>query len=167
VPNFFRTLFRRKLVIWFLIAEILRDYWLSGPYGRNWQFLWAAADVPKWAVVVMIGIFFIGIWGLLMGILIRQSSSLSSDSTLTIGRLLQDPLMAPARLRRRPWRAQVVPDVVGNFGNGSVHPVGWSRRPVHVSLAFHLNVSCLMLVAVPVCGFGSVFSTPCKVSVWV
>lgn len=31
VPNFFKTLFRRKLVIWFFIAEILRDYWLAGP----------------------------------------------------------------------------------------------------------------------------------------
>ncbi|WVQ83663.1 hypothetical protein IAT38_005806 [Cryptococcus sp. DSM 104549] len=73
VPNFFKTLFRRKLVIWFLVSEILRDYWLSGPYGRNWQFLWAAADVPTWAVVVMIAIFFIGIWGVLLGILIRYS----------------------------------------------------------------------------------------------
>ncbi|RXK40574.1 alpha-1,3-glucan synthase [Tremella mesenterica] len=73
VPNFFHTLFRRKLVIWFLISEILRDYWLSGPYGRNWQFLWAAADVPKWAVVVMIAIFFIGVWGMIMGLLIRYS----------------------------------------------------------------------------------------------
>jgi alpha-1,3-glucan synthase len=31
VPNFFKTLFRRKLVIWFLISGVLRDYWLSGP----------------------------------------------------------------------------------------------------------------------------------------
>lgn len=30
VPNFTRTLFRRKLVLWFLASEILRDYWLSG-----------------------------------------------------------------------------------------------------------------------------------------
>ncbi|ORY31635.1 putative alpha-glucan synthase [Naematelia encephala] len=73
VPNFFKTLFRRKLVIWFLIAEVLRNYWLSGPYGRNWQFLWAASDVPKWVVVVEIAVFFIGVWGLLMGILIRYS----------------------------------------------------------------------------------------------
>lgn len=29
VPHFLKTLFRRKLVIWFLISEILRDYWLS------------------------------------------------------------------------------------------------------------------------------------------
>ncbi|KAK8853442.1 hypothetical protein IAR55_004148 [Kwoniella newhampshirensis] len=73
VPNFFKTLFRRKLVIWFLISEILRDYWLSGPYGRSWQFLWSAAAVPKWAVVIMIAIFFVGVWGLLMGLLIRYS----------------------------------------------------------------------------------------------
>ena len=72
MPNFFRTLFRRKLVIWFLISEVLRDYWLSGPYGRNWQFLWAGADVPKWVVVVEIAVFFVGIWGLFMGLLIRE-----------------------------------------------------------------------------------------------
>lgn len=30
VPNFIRTLFRRKIVVWFLASEILRDYWLSG-----------------------------------------------------------------------------------------------------------------------------------------
>jgi hypothetical protein len=41
--------------------------------GRNWQFLWQAAAVPKWAVVVLIVIFFIGIWGILMGILIKYS----------------------------------------------------------------------------------------------
>lgn len=73
MPNFFRTLFRRKLVIWFLISEILRDYWLSGPYGKNWQFLWSASDVKRWAVVIEIAVFFIGIWGLLMGVLIRYS----------------------------------------------------------------------------------------------
>ncbi|WVW86411.1 hypothetical protein I302_108457 [Kwoniella bestiolae CBS 10118] len=73
VPNFFKTLFRRKLVIWFLVSEILRNYWLSGPYGRNWQYLWNASDVARWAVVIMIIIFFIGIWGLFMGILIKYS----------------------------------------------------------------------------------------------
>jgi hypothetical protein len=30
VPNFLKTLFRRKLVLWFLGSEILRNYWLSG-----------------------------------------------------------------------------------------------------------------------------------------
>jgi alpha-1,3-glucan synthase len=37
VPGFLKTLFRRKLVLWFLASELLRDYWLSGPYGRNWS----------------------------------------------------------------------------------------------------------------------------------
>jgi alpha-1,3-glucan synthase len=30
VPGFIRTLTRRKLVLWFLASELLRDYWLSG-----------------------------------------------------------------------------------------------------------------------------------------
>jgi hypothetical protein len=30
VPNFIKTLFRRRIVVWFLASEILRDYWLSG-----------------------------------------------------------------------------------------------------------------------------------------
>lgn len=81
VPNFFKTLVRRKLVIWFLVSEILRSYWLSGPYGRNWQFLWSAIEIPLWSIVVMIAIFFIGIWGLLMGILISMSIHFPHSST--------------------------------------------------------------------------------------
>lgn len=73
VPNFFKTLFRRKLVWWFLISEILRDYWLSGPYGRNWSYLWNKTNMPQWAVVILIVIFFIGIWGLVLGVLIKYS----------------------------------------------------------------------------------------------
>jgi alpha-1,3-glucan synthase len=72
VPNFYKTLLRRKLVLWFLVAEILRDYWLSGPYGRNWSYLWSNEQVPQWAIVIMIGIFFVGIWGLIMAVLIRE-----------------------------------------------------------------------------------------------
>jgi len=68
VPNFMRTLFRRKLVLWFLASEILRDYWLSGPYGRNWSFLWSAF-IPKWAILLLVLIFFIGVWWLMLSIL--------------------------------------------------------------------------------------------------
>lgn len=72
VPNFFKTLFRRKLVWWFLISGILRDYWLSGSYGRNWSYLWSNSQVPIWATIIMLIIFFIGVWGLFLGILIRE-----------------------------------------------------------------------------------------------
>lgn len=73
VPNFFKTLFRRKLVIWFMVAEVLRDYWLSAPYGRNWAYLWSNVQVPSWVIVILIAIFFVGIWGILMGLLIHYS----------------------------------------------------------------------------------------------
>ncbi|KAG8847333.1 Cell wall alpha-1,3-glucan synthase ags1 [Serendipita sp. 411] len=74
VPNFIRTLFRRKLVLWFLASEILRDYWLSGPYGRNWSFLWNAF-MPTWAILLLVIVFFIGIWGLMLYILTNLSKT--------------------------------------------------------------------------------------------
>ncbi|KAJ3541757.1 hypothetical protein NM688_g6042 [Phlebia brevispora] len=68
VPNFLKTLFRRKLVLWFLGSEILRDYWLSGPYGRNWSFLWNV-PIPKWQILLLIIAFFIFVWAIMLGIL--------------------------------------------------------------------------------------------------
>jgi len=74
VPNFIRTLFRRKLVVWFLASEILRDYWLSGPYGRNWTFLWNNS-IPTWATAILVVVFFIGVWGLMIYILTEFSKT--------------------------------------------------------------------------------------------
>ncbi|KZO95858.1 glycosyltransferase family 5 protein [Calocera viscosa TUFC12733] len=68
VPNFLRTLFRRKIVLWFLASEVLRDYWLSGPYGRNWAFLWSST-IPQWATLILVVFFFIGVWALMLFIL--------------------------------------------------------------------------------------------------
>ena len=74
VPNFLKTLFRRKLVLWFLAAEILRDYWLSGPYGRNWTFLWNV-PIPTWATLLLIVVFFVFVWGIVMAILTHFSKT--------------------------------------------------------------------------------------------
>ncbi|OCH94959.1 glycoside hydrolase family 13 and glycosyltransferase family 5 domain-containing protein [Obba rivulosa] len=74
VPNFLRTLFRRKLVLWFLGSEILRDYWLSGPYGRNWSFLWSV-PIPKWQILLLVIAFFIGVWAAMMFILTHFSKT--------------------------------------------------------------------------------------------
>jgi len=68
VPNFVQTLFRRKIVIWFLASEILRDYWLSGPYGRNWSFLWSS-PIPKWAILLLVIVFFVIIWAVMIIVL--------------------------------------------------------------------------------------------------
>lgn len=75
VPNFFRTLFRRKLVIWFLTSEILQSYWLSGPYGRNWSFLWSNTRIPTWAILILVLVFFIGVWGALLSVLTHLSKT--------------------------------------------------------------------------------------------
>ncbi|KAG1859045.1 glycoside hydrolase family 13/glycosyltransferase family 5 protein [Suillus tomentosus] len=74
VPNFLKTLFRRKLVLWFLASEILRDYWLSGPYGRNWSFLWNV-PIPKWAILLLTIFFFVGVWALMLYILTSLSKT--------------------------------------------------------------------------------------------
>jgi alpha-1,3-glucan synthase len=74
VPNFFRTLFRRKLVLWFLASEILRDYWLSGPYGRNWSFLWNV-PISKWQILLLVVTFFIGVWAFMMIVLTHFSKT--------------------------------------------------------------------------------------------
>jgi alpha-1,3-glucan synthase len=68
VPGFLKTLFRRKLVLWFLAAELLRDYWLSGPYGRNWGFLWSV-PIPKWQITLLVIAFFIVLWFLILAAL--------------------------------------------------------------------------------------------------
>ncbi|KAH7889233.1 glycoside hydrolase family 13/glycosyltransferase family 5 protein [Phlebopus sp. FC_14] len=74
VPNFLKTLFRRKLVLWFLASEILRDYWLSGPYGRNWSFLWNV-PIPKWQILLLVIAFFIGVWAAMLLLLTHLSKT--------------------------------------------------------------------------------------------
>ncbi|KAE9409703.1 modular protein with glycoside hydrolase family 13 and glycosyltransferase family 5 domains [Gymnopus androsaceus JB14] len=74
VPHFLKTLFRRKLVLWFLASEILRDYWLSGPYGRNWSFLWNV-NIPKWQILLLVLTFFVGVWAAMLAVLTHFSKT--------------------------------------------------------------------------------------------
>ena len=94
VPHFLKTLFRRKLVLWFLASEILRDYWLSGvcnlsfllskidylmvmnlqPYGRNWTFLWSV-PIPKYQILILIVTFFVGVWAAMLIVLTHFSKT--------------------------------------------------------------------------------------------
>ena len=55
---------------------ILQNFWLSAPYGRNWSYLWSGA-VPTWHILLLIIIFFIGVWAmflLILGLLSRSHS---------------------------------------------------------------------------------------------
>lgn len=88
----------------------------------------------------MIAIFFVGIWGLLMGLLIRESSGALQAGTRarlltnrSARRLLQDPLVVTPRLCRWSRMPQVVSDVVGSFWCRSLRTLGRSRRTLLVS----------------------------------
>ncbi|KAJ3818641.1 glycoside hydrolase family 13 and glycosyltransferase family 5 protein [Lentinula raphanica] len=74
VSHFLTTLFRRKLVIWFLISEVLRDYWLSGPYGLNWTYLWNM-NVPKLHIFFLVLGFFVGVWAIILAVLSHFSKT--------------------------------------------------------------------------------------------
>ncbi|KAI9612902.1 hypothetical protein KEM48_003978 [Puccinia striiformis f. sp. tritici PST-130] len=38
----------------------------SGPYGRNWSFLWTGSGMHVWATVILVFIFFVGVWAVVM-----------------------------------------------------------------------------------------------------
>lgn len=59
---FYRALLGRKIIGWFFVTIILQNYWLSAPYGRNWEYLWTSMYTPVWAIALLVLVFFIGIW---------------------------------------------------------------------------------------------------------
>ncbi|KAH0127231.1 alpha-1,3-glucan synthase, partial [Aureobasidium melanogenum] len=61
-PSFYSSLWKRKLVIWFFIAVIIQNYWLSPLVGRNWQYLFNSTLAPTWAIVLLLLFFFIAVW---------------------------------------------------------------------------------------------------------
>jgi len=121
VPHFLRTLFRRKLVLWFLASEILRDYWLSGPYGRNWAFLWSA-PINKAVILALIILFFIVIWGILL---------------VHFDVFLQVSYLAVSGIRSRIRCSSVVPDALGYILPCFIYPMGRECRalPRYIAVA--------------------------------
>lgn len=62
VPSFYRTLMRRKIIVWFFFMVLIQNYWLSAPYGRNWLYLWSSQHVPAWQMAIVVAVFFLGVW---------------------------------------------------------------------------------------------------------
>lgn len=62
IPDFYRTLLSRKLVLWFFVTVVLQNYFLSTPYGRNWAYLWSSTYAPHWAIGLLVLTFFVFIW---------------------------------------------------------------------------------------------------------
>lgn len=73
VPNLFMAVWRRKIVLWFFVAVIIQNYFLSTPYGRNWRYLWSSQHAPRWAIAILVLVFFIGVWALVMWVLHNMS----------------------------------------------------------------------------------------------
>ncbi|KAJ4291326.1 Cell wall alpha-1,3-glucan synthase ags1 [Collariella sp. IMI 366227] len=65
IPSFFKSVFRRKLIICFLISVLIQNYWLSSVYGRSWRFLWTSAHAPVWQILLLVILFFGIVWILL------------------------------------------------------------------------------------------------------
>jgi alpha-1,3-glucan synthase len=69
IPFFYLSLKWRKLTLWFLFAQFVHTFWLSGAIGRNYQFLWNQPLSP-FSVAQMI-LFFVCLWCVTMYILYR------------------------------------------------------------------------------------------------
>ncbi|PIG87989.1 hypothetical protein AARAC_004507 [Aspergillus arachidicola] len=62
VPSFYKSVFRRKIVLWNFVVVILQNFFLSAPYGRNWAFLWSSNHAEAWQVGILVVVFFGVIW---------------------------------------------------------------------------------------------------------
>lgn len=66
----------------FLIAEVLRDFWLAAPYAAGWFFLFSGTTISTWIVVLMIGFYFIIVWGALVRPLFSVGTPLNQLTSL-------------------------------------------------------------------------------------
>ncbi|CAI6336658.1 unnamed protein product [Periconia digitata] len=73
VPSFYHSLRRRKIILWFFCVVIIQNYFLSAPYGRNWQYLWSSNLVPSWSIGILVIVFFGIVWVALFTIFQRLS----------------------------------------------------------------------------------------------
>ena len=60
--NFFRSIFRRKIVLWFFLTVLIQNFFLSAPYGCNWLYLWSSQHAPGWAIMCLVLFFFAILW---------------------------------------------------------------------------------------------------------
>ena len=75
VPSFYKSIYRRKIILWFFAAVVIQNYWLSAPYGRNWRYLWTTQHAPAWAIALLAGFFFVIIWTTILIFMSRMSKA--------------------------------------------------------------------------------------------
>lgn len=62
LPGFYKTLTRRKIIIWFFITVVIQNFFLSTQYGRSWSFLFSSQHTSWWQIYCLVVFFFVGIW---------------------------------------------------------------------------------------------------------
>lgn len=62
ITSFYTSISRRKIILWFFVTVLIQNFFLSAPYGRNWTFLFSSNVAPTYAVVLLIFLFFGGVW---------------------------------------------------------------------------------------------------------
>lgn len=75
VPDFITSIFRRKIVVWFIAATFVQNLFLSAPYGRNWAYLFSSQHAPRWAIVLLTLAFFVGLWVVVLYAFSRLSAT--------------------------------------------------------------------------------------------
>ncbi|PWY70843.1 alpha-1,3 glucan synthase [Aspergillus sclerotioniger CBS 115572] len=62
IASFYKAVLRRKIVLWNFVFVILQNFFLSAPYGRNWNFLWSSTHAHAWEIVILCIVFFGFVW---------------------------------------------------------------------------------------------------------
>lgn len=66
VPTLYTSILKRKTTVWFFVAVILQNYFLSAPYGRNWFFLFSSKHLSDGAVLGIACFFLFGVWAVFL-----------------------------------------------------------------------------------------------------
>jgi alpha-1,3-glucan synthase len=64
VPSLLRSIMKRKITLWFFVAVLLQNYFLSAPYGRNWFFLFSSQHISTRVILGLAFGFLVCGWGL-------------------------------------------------------------------------------------------------------
>ncbi|CRG86853.1 alpha-1,3-glucan synthase [Talaromyces islandicus] len=75
VASFYRSIYRRKIILWFFVTVIIQNFFMSAPYGRNWSFLWSSNHASTWQIFLLVVLFFVFVWSIMLGIMCFLSKS--------------------------------------------------------------------------------------------
>ncbi|PYH89723.1 putative alpha-1,3-glucan synthase [Aspergillus ellipticus CBS 707.79] len=62
ILDFYTSLLRRRIVLWFVFMVIVQNFFLAAATGRNWSFLWSSKHAKTWVILICVLFFFIVLW---------------------------------------------------------------------------------------------------------